>query len=142
MDAALEQSPSDLLLLLDGLPRPDTWHLGSGFLAALLQEAESDGMHSLYRYAHALLRERLGNASGADFLALKSACRVLLSTGVMVEDTKAESSTKMVHPVVLDVFPSIANRETELLARDIALRWRPETESDPVVLNEIIRQRS
>lgn len=136
MEAALNDTPGDLLILLGGtyLPSPHTWEQSPEWQAKELAPDLVSSMHSLYGHATTLFLKRIQTPE-ADFLAFKEAALVLERFGLFLTE-KDESGVAHEHlgPVVCDIFPSLRSRECLLLARKSRLAWHDEgTGSVPVV---------
>jgi hypothetical protein len=132
LDAAISETPTDLLVLI-GLDKVDFQLLDAlrvskdrhATVQEALEQANSFGIHSLYRYASRLLSEHCEQLDEAGHLAFIRAALALHRIGLFHENH--------VSPVAIDFFPSLALREDEISARRLALKWRPETGEDPVV---------
>lgn len=134
MEAALNATPNDLLVLLSVLPQPESWEQSREWQESNLpSEHFSVGWHSTYRHAVVLFLKRI-DTPAADFLAFKEAASVLGRFGLFC-DEKDEDGNKRerLGYVISDVFPSLRRRERELLDRKLRLAWRSEDATDPVV---------
>lgn len=136
MDAALNCTPNDLLILMGGmhLPSPDTWEQSPEWQAEEFALDLVSSKHSLGRHASALFLKRI-QTPAADFLAFKEAALVFQSFDLFQteKDDNGVSREHLGH-VLCDIFPSVRSREDVLLARKSRLAWHSEgPEVYPVV---------
>lgn len=124
LDAAIDETHTDLLILA-GVNRGEDLGSRDAALARAAEVEREDGRHSLWRYQARLLRLHLSQGGRERFLAYRRAMGALHSVGLFHEGK--------VGPLALDMFPSLARRTDELVARREALAWRPEGEGDRVV---------
>lgn len=125
LDAAIDDIHTDLLILSDR----NAFAFGNfderGAVLAHASEVEVGDYHSLSRYHARLLREHLSEGGRTRFFAFRRAIMALGSIGLFHEGE--------IGPLALDMFPSLARRTDELIARREALAWRPESEGDRLI---------
>ena len=136
MEAALNCTSSDLLVLLNCLPSPSEWKLSLEWRAIEFAQCLTYDLHSLNRHAIALFLERIQTPT-ADFLAFCEAALVLEEFGLFQKEI-ANSGISKEHLgyVVCDIFPSLKSRRVELLTRKSRLTWRPEGPDEKSVVPE------
>lgn len=134
MEAALSITPSDLLILLNNLPKPDSWEQNPEWLADEFQADLMASHHSLNRHAAALFIKRIDTPE-ADFLAFKEVAILIRNIGLFSTATDEYGTlNQRLGFVISDLFPSIRKREKELLERKYKLTWVSEgEEAAPVV---------
>lgn len=142
MDAALTNTPCDLLVLLHSIrsiPSPRTWEQSTEWQTKEFDPNEIADLHSTYRHAVALLAQRFATPA-ADFIAFKEAAHVIDKFGLFQTEThEGVLEQERLGNVVCDIFPGLRLREGELLSRKIRLAWRPEgPDQPPVVPNDKI----
>lgn len=124
LDAAIDETHTDLLIL-SGANRDIDLGSRGAVLARAAEVEHDDYYHSLWRYRARLLRLHLSQGGRERFLAYRRATIALHSVGLFRES--------QVGPLALDMFPSLARRADELIARRGALAWRPERDGDCVI---------
>jgi hypothetical protein len=141
MDAALADTHIDLIVLLGGfyLPQPHEWKQERKWIEDEFPEWVVSGMHSISRYATAMLLKRI-KTSKADFLSFQKAAIALREIGVF-EDGPGGKEDVRVNFFAQDLFPSLKIRSRDILARRPAFEWRSEGEGEaPVVSEELIAE--
>lgn len=126
LDVAIDETHTDLLILSEA-NRDADFELGNrDVVLARAAQVESDvSYHSLWRYRARLMRLHLSQTGRERFLAHRRAMIALRSVGLFRDG--------QVGPLALDMFPSLARRTAELIARREALAWRPERDGDCVI---------
>lgn len=137
MDAALRETPVDLLALLDRFqfPAPHVWSQNPSWAKDQFPEWSATGAHSLDRYARALFLKRI-RTPAADFLAFQEAAAALDTIGVFQQDERGWC----VDAFARDIFPSIEARAQALVQRRAELTWREEGGIAPPVVPEALIQ--
>ena len=127
LDITVADTPTDILILC---PFGMVWrHQDSQTVEAVLKEVDecesNEHYHSLVRYEARLLRSHFSKLDKVGFLIFRRSLLLLRSIGLFTDEC--------VSPLALDLFPSLAPRESELIERRKALEWRPETPDDRVI---------
>jgi hypothetical protein len=125
LDAAIADTPNDLLILTCRNPRDFDLDDHEEALRNAAEIQNDDHHHSLHRYHGRLLIEHLSSGGRARLLAFRRAMAALDDIDLFHEGG--------VGPLALDFFPSLFARADELVARDEALAWRPEEDGNRVV---------
>lgn len=136
MEAALNDTPADLLILLSeaDLPCPDSWEDRSGWSEEAFAGADDIMRHnSPYRHGLALLLKRL-DTSRADFLAFKEAAALIMEHSLFHKEKGEDGSVEVkLQYIMADIFPSLREKERYLLERHAILMRRSEDGDNPVV---------
>jgi hypothetical protein len=125
MDAAIKDTPTDLLILTarNNLPSPKEWEQSTKWVEDNLPSDFFTTAHPLAQKARTLFLERIDTPT-ADFMAYRDGSIVLEALGLL--DASEDGYPRMkISLEACAAFPSLKHRENDVLRRSEALEWRP-----------------